>query len=67
MTYTKFSLLSGLYDKDFTRTSQYKELLIDFPLGVTPKGVWQHLRHGRSYELGLNKASFLTCPAHRYV
>lgn len=30
-----------------------------FLAGVTPKGVWQHLSYGKSYEPGLTKASFL--------
>lgn len=47
---------------DFTSTPQYEKLLIDFPPGITPKGVWQHLSCRRSYELGLTKASFLTHP-----
>lgn len=45
LSYTKFSLLMGFYDTDFTSTPKYEDLLIDFLAGVTPKGVWQHLSH----------------------
>lgn len=60
MTYTGFALLLGMYDTDFTTTSQYEQLLIDFPPGITPKGLWQHLSRGRNYKPGLTKASFLS-------
>lgn len=58
MTYTEFSLLSGIYDTNFTSRLLYEKLLIDFLVGVTPKDVWRHLSRGWSYELGLTKVSF---------
>lgn len=67
MSYTKFALLFGIYDTDFTSTPQCKKFLIDFSPSVTLRGIWQCLRHNRSYELGLSKISFLTCLAHKYV
>lgn len=56
LTYMEFTLLSGICDIDFFSTPQYEQLLIGFPPGVTPKGLWLYLSHGQSYEL-----------AHRYV
>lgn len=63
----KFSLLLGIYDADFIRTPQYKQLLIDFPPGIAAKGVELYLSYGRSYEPGLNKVSCHTCPTLRYL
>lgn len=40
ISYIEFSLLSGLYDIDYTSTPQYEEPLIDFLSGVTAKGMW---------------------------
>lgn len=36
LSFTNFSLMSRLYDTDFTSTPKYENLLIDFPLKVTP-------------------------------
>lgn len=67
LSYNDFSLLSELYDSNFISTPQYEQFLIDFPVGVTTKGVWQHLSWGHSYEPGLTKASFPTLSSHRYI
>lgn len=63
----KFTLLSRIYDPDVITTPQYKQFLINFLPSVTMKGVWLCLSHGRSHELSLNKASFFTSLALRYL
>lgn len=67
MSYTKFSLLTGLYDTDYSSIPKYEQLLIDFPFGVTPGGSWKHLSWGQSYKTSFTKASFLTRAAVKYV
>lgn len=62
-----FSPLTDLYDTDFTNTTQYEQLLIDFPLRTGPGKVWKRLSRGKSIEPGLTKALFLTCSVLRYV
>lgn len=67
MSFIKFALLLRLYDTDFPSTPQYEQLLIDFPPGITAKGVWQQLKRRRSYEPDLTNASFLIGSTHRYM
>lgn len=67
MTMTQFSILLGLYDKDYIHTEEYAQLPIDYPPSLTQGHAFRVMCGDRQYDPRHSKATSLTHPSYRYI